>query len=76
MDRRAWWATVLGVTKSQTQLITCTNTHTHTHIQTMDYYSVLNISELSGHEKIWRKLKCTLLGSLPEKIPWDMNPTT
>ena len=52
------------------------HTHTHTHIQTMDYYSVLNISELSGHEKIWRKLKCTLLGSLPEKIPWDMNPTT
>ena len=39
----------------------------------MDYYSVLNISELSGHEKIWRKLKCTLLRSLPEKIPWDMN---
>ena len=37
------------------------HTHTHTHIQTMDYYSVLNISELSGHEKIWRKLKCTLL---------------
>ena len=39
----------------------------------MDYYAVLNISELSGHEKIWRKLKCTLLRSLPEKIPWDMN---
>ena len=49
------------------------HTHTHTHIQTMDYYAVLNISELSGHEKIWRKLKCTLLRSLPERIPWDMN---
>ena len=51
-------------------------TYTQTHIQTMDYYSVLNRSELSGHEKIWRKLKSTLLRSLPEKIPWDMNPTT
>ena len=27
MDRRAWWATVHGVTKSQTQL-SDTNTHT------------------------------------------------
>ena len=26
MDRRAWWATVHGVGKSQTQLCTCTNT--------------------------------------------------
>ena len=27
MDKGAWWATVYGIAKSQTQL---TNTHTHT----------------------------------------------
>ena len=31
MDRGAWWATVQGVTKSQTWLNTYTHTHTHTH---------------------------------------------
>ena len=31
MDRGAWWATVHGVTKSQTRLNTYTHTHTHTH---------------------------------------------
>ena len=36
------------------------HTHTHTHIQTMDYYAVLNISELSGHEKTWNNLKYLL----------------
>ena len=29
MDRGAWWATVLGVVKSRTQLSTHTHTHTH-----------------------------------------------
>ena len=38
-DRRAWWATVHGVAKSQIQLSNsvcvraCTHTHTHTHTQ-------------------------------------------
>ena len=31
MDRRTWWATVHGVTKSQTWQSTYTHTHTHTH---------------------------------------------
>ena len=31
MDRGAWWATVHGVAKSQTQLSVHTHTHTHTH---------------------------------------------
>ena len=32
MDRGAWWATVHGVAKSQTQLnYSFTHTHTHTH---------------------------------------------
>ena len=31
MDRGAWWATVHGVTKSQTGLSPHTHTHTHTH---------------------------------------------
>ena len=37
MDRGAWWATVHGVSKSQTwlkQLNTPTHTHTHTHAHT------------------------------------------
>ena len=32
VDRGAWWATVHGVAKSQTQLSIHTYTHTHTHI--------------------------------------------
>ena len=42
MDRGAWQATVLGVTKSQTSLSStsicsvCTHTHTHTHTHTID----------------------------------------
>ena len=31
MDRGAWWATVHGVTKSQTRLINYTRVYTHTH---------------------------------------------
>ena len=33
VDKGAWWATVYGVAKSQTQLSThtCVHTHTHTH---------------------------------------------
>ena len=34
MDRRAWSATVLGITKSQTWLSACAHTHTHTHTHT------------------------------------------
>lgn len=30
-------------------------------IQTMDYYSVLNINALSNYKKTWRNLKCILL---------------
>ena len=30
LDREVWWATVNGLTKSQTQLV-CVHTHTHTH---------------------------------------------
>ena len=32
MDRGAWWATVYGVTKSQTQM-NVTNTHTQIHLK-------------------------------------------
>ena len=33
LDREVWWATVNGLTKSQTQLV-CVHTHTHTHTHT------------------------------------------
>ena len=36
MDRGAWWATVQGVTKSQTQQTVHTHTHTHTHTHIQD----------------------------------------
>ena len=36
MDRGAWWTTVHGITKSQTQLKQLsTHTHTHTHARTV-----------------------------------------
>ena len=34
MDRRAWWATVHGVTKSWTRLSVHTHTHAYTHTHT------------------------------------------
>ena len=37
MDRGAWWATVHGVTKSQTQLNECMHTHTYTYTHTHTY---------------------------------------
>ena len=37
MDRGAWWATVYGVTKSQTQM-NVTNTHTNT---LKEWYSIV-----------------------------------
>ena len=37
MDREAWWATVHGVTKSQTT--EHTHTHTHTHAYTYTHYN-------------------------------------
>ena len=45
MDRGAWWATVLGVVKSRTQL----STHTHTH--TLHLQSVI-LSEVRQRRKI------------------------
>ena len=40
MDRRAWWATVHGVSKSQTRLRD-SHTHTHTHTGALRQYSNL-----------------------------------
>ena len=45
MDRGAWWATVLGVVKSLTQL------STHTHIHTLHLHSVI-LSEVRERRKI------------------------
>ena len=38
MDRRAWWAIVHRVTKSQTRLNAHTEMRTHTHTHTYKYY--------------------------------------
>ena len=44
MDRGAWWATVHGFTKSQTQL---SDSHTHTHTHT--HKTLKSISAMSKH---------------------------
>ena len=43
MDKGAWWATVHGVTKSQTQL---SNTHTHTHTHTQRWKGNIQMQRL------------------------------
>ena len=45
MDGGAWWATVHGVTKSQT-----TNTHTHTH--TLSTYVLVRIRQAMLHNNL------------------------
>ena len=44
------------------------------YVQTMKYYSVLKINELSSHETTWKKLKCILLSerSQSEKATYYM----
>ena len=44
------------------------------YIQTMEYYSVLQRNELSGHENTWRNPKCILVseGGQSEKVIYSM----
>ena len=44
VDRGAWWATVHGVAKSQTQL----STHTHTHTDTWSHQSTDGVQKLEA----------------------------
>ena len=44
MYRRAWWATVHGVTKNQTRQCVRVHAHTHTHTHTCDELLVLLLS--------------------------------
>ena len=44
MERKAWWATVHGVTKSQTLLSMRAHTHTHTHTHTLLTAVISNFS--------------------------------
>ena len=46
LDREVWWATVNGLTKSQTQLV-CVHTHTHTHTTHTWDLSSLNGDQIS-----------------------------
>ena len=48
VDRRAWWATVHGVTKSRTQLndslsLSLSHTHTHTHTHKVFLFTYLAV---------------------------------
>ena len=69
MHRGAWWATVHGVSKSQTQLSMCvclcthahvhththTHKHTHTHIQVFQHHLLFHIA--CGILVLWPGLK-------------------
>ena len=58
VDRGAWWATIHGITKSQTCLSTHTHvrTHTHTHTHPGDFFFFLFFFFLLQHKFI----KCML----------------
>ena len=57
MDREAWWATVLGVAKSQDM-----TEYTHMHAQ----YSVMSAVTLKGRVKRYREVteECGVLGKI------------
>ena len=50
VDRRAWWATVQGMSKSQTQLSDWT--HTHTHIRSLSGFIIIIFSRLPSSTKM------------------------
>ena len=51
MDRGVWWATVHGVTRSETLIATNTHTHTHTHTPI--------VSCIQFHRAIFKHNLCT-----------------
>ena len=54
VDRGAWWATVHGDAKSQTQLNVCGHTHTHTDTQkhTLTLPLSLSLKERGLHKDV------------------------
>ena len=52
-DRGAWWATVHGVVKSQTQLGTHMHTHTHTHTRNSLGRNSLDILHVFKEDPYW-----------------------
>ena len=65
MDRGVWWATVHGVTKSQTQLSTRTHLHTHTHcshhVQARAVSSLQAVCSPHKSKSKSRTIACSLL---------------
>ena len=57
MERKAWWATVHGVTKSQTLLSMCAHTHTHTHTHTLLTAVISNFSCSNSLGILFKKKK-------------------
>ena len=57
MDRRAWWATLHGVSKSQTWL----NNHTFHFPRIWDQYKWLSFFESPGSLNKWRNAKTSLI---------------
>ena len=75
MDREAWWAAVLGVTKSRTRLNDCTEslslyiyvcTHTHTHTPWIEYYSDIK-NEIIPFTATWLDLEMTTLSEISQE---------
>ena len=52
MDRGAWWATVHGVTESQTQLSVPAHAYTHTHTHTHTHSYLTAQTDGSGHHLV------------------------
>ena len=64
MDRRAWWATVHGVTKSWMQLSVCTHTHIHT-CTTCGHPLLARICSFCHHQNELSKVIISSLASQP-----------
>ena len=54
MDRGVWWATVHGVTKSQTQLSMCVHAHTHSLSLSHTHTLTHSILSINSYEKCFK----------------------
>ena len=76
MDRGVWWATVHGVTKSQTglkRLSTHTHTHTHTHSDQDSGWFLSRAVDVSWVDAQDTFSVCCLVPPRPTGAPWALS---